>query len=94
MHSGKLPENDCQHDRLQQRLNDGPCRARHSLLVAHRDVPPRENQEELPVIKQVAPVIPFRPSAFYDQCLHLKIFDKLPHLGFSQKFYKKPLAPF
>ncbi len=37
--------------------DERPCYADHSLLVADRDVPPSEDEEQLPVFPEVAPVV-------------------------------------
>jgi len=52
-----FPKNNSHDDYAHQGLDERPGRARSGLLVAHDHVAPREDQEQLAVIKQVTPVI-------------------------------------
>ena len=50
-----------------ERPHEGPDDADHGLLVAHRDVAPGQDEEELPVAPEIEPVLVVGPARFEDQ---------------------------
>ena len=64
---GNLAEHDGEHNRREQRPDDGPRHADDGLLVADGDIAPREDDEQLAVAPEVAPVVFLRATGFKNQ---------------------------
>ena len=50
-----------------KRTNHRPRDADDGLVVAHQDVPPREDVEQFPEVPQVLPILLLGPAGFDDQ---------------------------
>ncbi len=72
---GDAAEDDGKDHHRQNRPDHRPGRADDRLLVAHRDIAPRQDVEQLAIAPQVAPVIALLEASLYDDHVrHQDIF--------------------
>ena len=64
---GQLAEDDGEDHHRQERPDERPGGADDRLLVAHRDIAPRQDLEKLPISPQIAPVVAFGAAGLDDQ---------------------------
>src|SRR3546814_13449277 len=70
--SSDVCSSDLDHD--QQRLQQCPGQSDEGLLVADRDIPPRQDKEQLAVAPEVAPVLLLCAARFDDDGAHDYLF--------------------
>ena len=73
-----LPKTTVKHDHGQERSDDGPGRANHRLLVADRDVTPRQHLEQFAITPQIEPVVAFGAAALDDELIMLTVSSRQP----------------